>query len=74
VKAGIRVVAIVRSKDVEFARSLGAKDIWDYESRDFEDTRYAVDAIIDTVGGDTQEHSFRFLKSDGILVSVVSTN
>jgi NADPH:quinone reductase-like Zn-dependent oxidoreductase len=56
VNAGIRVVAIVRSKDVEFARSLGAKDVWDYGSRDFEDPGYAVDAIIDTVGGDTGNH------------------
>ena len=39
VNAGIRVVAIVRSKDVEFARSLGANDVWDDQSREFEQSQ-----------------------------------
>ena len=31
-----------------------------------------VDVVLDTVGGDTQQRSFRVLKPGGILVSVVS--
>jgi len=68
------VVAVVCSNDIEFVRSLGDQDIWDGQSRDFEDARNKVDAIVDTVGGDIQERSLRFLKPDGILVTIVSTN
>lgn len=31
-----------------------------------------MDVVLDTIGGDTQQRSFRVLKPDGILVSVVS--
>ena len=37
-----------------------------------EDTVPRVDAVLDTVGGETQHRSFRVLKPGGILVSVIS--
>ena len=44
----------------------------DYQADRFEDSLKEVDVVLDTVGGDTQERSFRVLKRGGILVSAVS--
>jgi NADPH:quinone reductase-like Zn-dependent oxidoreductase len=43
-----------------------------YETTKFEDAAPPVDAVLDTVGGETQLRSFRVLKPGGILVSVIS--
>jgi NADPH:quinone reductase-like Zn-dependent oxidoreductase len=43
-----------------------------YKTTKFEDAVPPVDAVLDTVGGDTQHRSFRVLKPGGILVSVIS--
>jgi NADPH:quinone reductase-like Zn-dependent oxidoreductase len=73
VMTGLDVVAIAGSKDLEFVRSLGAKTVLDYRGINFEEAIPHVDALIDTVGGETLERSFRKLKPGGVLVSVVST-
>jgi NADPH:quinone reductase-like Zn-dependent oxidoreductase len=72
--AGFRVVAVVGTKDVDYARSLGATDVIDYRTSNFTDLVGSVDAVIDTVGGDTRERAVAVLKSGGILVTVVSTD
>lgn len=66
--AGLDIVAIVGPKDVELVRNLGAKTV-------LADQRAIpqVDVVIDTVGGETLEHSFGKVKSGGVVVSVVST-
>ena len=43
-----------------------------YKTAKFEDAVPPVDAVLDTVGGETQHRSFRVLKPGGILVSSVS--
>jgi NADPH:quinone reductase-like Zn-dependent oxidoreductase len=72
--AGFHVVAVVGSKDVEYVRTLGADDVIDYRVADFTGAVRSVDVVIDTVGGETRERTFRVLKSGGILVTVVSTD
>jgi len=71
--AGCRVVAVAGSKDVEYVRSLGARDVVDYRVGDFADVVRSVDAVVDTVGGDTRDRAFGVLKPGGILVTVVSS-
>jgi NADPH:quinone reductase-like Zn-dependent oxidoreductase len=71
--AGLHVMAVVGSKDVEHVRRLGAKDVIDYRVTDFADVARSVDVVIDTVGGDTRDRAFAVLKPGGILVTVVST-
>jgi len=71
-QAGLHVVAAVRSRDAEYVRALGADEIVNYETMRFEDVLNPVDAVLDTVGGEIRERSFRILKPDGVLVSVVS--
>jgi NADPH:quinone reductase-like Zn-dependent oxidoreductase len=71
--AGCHVIAVVGSKDVEYVRSLGATDVVDYRVADFADVVRSVDAVVDTVGGDTRNRAFGVLKPGGILVTVVSS-
>src|SRR5262249_52635850 len=51
---------------------VGAERVLDYRTERFEDSLMGVDIVLDTLGGETQQRSFRVLKSGGILVSVVS--
>ena len=43
-----------------------------YETTKFENVVPPVDAVLDTVGGETQIRSFGVLKPGGMLVSVIS--
>ena len=70
-RAGARVVATARSDDKEYVRSLGAEQVIDFRNERFDRVVSGVDAVMDTVGGDTQERSFDVLRPGGILVSVV---
>jgi NADPH:quinone reductase-like Zn-dependent oxidoreductase len=72
--AGFHVIAVAGSKDAAFARTLGANDVIDYRVTDFADVPQTVDAVIDTVGGDTRNRAMGVLKPGGILVTVVSTD
>lgn len=71
--AGLNVIAVVGSKDVDHVRSLGATDVIDYRLADLADAARSVDVVIDTVGGETRDRAFGVLKPGGILVTVVST-
>src|SRR5215472_5654767 len=68
----LHVVATAASRDSDYVRALGAERVVDYRKERFEDSVSAVDVVLDTVGGDTQQRSLRVLKPGGILVSVVS--
>jgi NADPH:quinone reductase-like Zn-dependent oxidoreductase len=57
---------------VEFVRSLGADDVWDYRTTRFEDVVPGVDVVFDAVGGETRDRSWSVLKPGGILVSIVA--
>lgn len=70
--AGLNVIAVVRSKDVDYVRRLGATEVIDDGIAGFADAARSVDVVIDTVGGETRERAFGALKPGGILVTVVS--
>ena len=71
-QAGLQIFATAGAADLEYVRRLGAEVVVNYQTTKFEDAVPAVDAVLDTVGGETQQRSFRVLKSNGILVSSVS--
>jgi len=71
--AGLHVIATAGAADLEYVRSLGADRALDYRAGEIDEVAPPVDVVLDLVGGDTQERSFRLLKAGGILVSVVST-
>ena len=69
---GAYVVATASARNHDFLRNLGADEIIDYENMRFEDLASAMDVVLDTMGGDTQERSWKTLKRGGILVSIAS--
>jgi NADPH:quinone reductase-like Zn-dependent oxidoreductase len=68
---GARVATTVSAADIGLARELGAEIVLDYRAQKFEDTLSDLDAVFDTVGGDTYVRSFEVLKSGGRMVSML---
>lgn len=74
---GARVFTTVRAANIEFARSMGADVIIDYESEDYveailrETAGRGVDVVFDTLGGDTLSRSPDALAQRGRVVSIV---
>lgn len=68
---GAHVATTVSTDDKAYARDLGADEVIDYRTQSFEDILKDCDAVFDTVGGETSDKSFKVLKKDGIIVSMV---
>jgi len=69
---GAHVIATASGRNQGFLREIGVDQPIDYEKTKFEDIVSNVDAVFDTIGGDTQQRSFRVLKRGGVLVSVAA--
>jgi len=70
-RLGAYVAATASSIDIEFVRSLGADEVIDYKTQKFEEILQDLDAVFDTVGGQTTDKSFKVLKKGGIIVSML---
>lgn len=68
---GAYVATTVSTDDVDFVRSLGADEVIDYKTQDFENVLKDMAAVFDTVGGETRDKSLGVLKKGGILVSML---
>ena len=74
---GARVFTTVREENFEFARSLGADVVIDYQKEDYVDAilrktdGHGVDVVFDTIGGDTLSRSPDALAQLGRVVSIV---
>ncbi|HKC04583.1 MAG TPA: NADP-dependent oxidoreductase [Patescibacteria group bacterium] len=68
---GAYVITTVSTKDVEFVKNLGADEVIDYTKQKFEDLVSNIDAVYDTVGGETQDKSLKILKKGGKIVSMI---
>ena len=68
---GARVIGTTSAKHVDQVRQLGADEVIDYRASRFEEVVHDVDLVLDTIGGETQERSWRVLKRGGVLVSIV---
>jgi len=73
IEAGMRVIAVARSSGQELLRTLGAETVLNSSAPGFESSLPQVDAVLDTVGGDTVQRCSGAVKAGGRLVSVVST-
>lgn len=67
---GAHVTGTASAGNLEFARSLGADDMIDYNATRFETVLKDMDAVIDTVGADLAERSFQVIHPGGIFVTV----
>jgi NADPH:quinone reductase-like Zn-dependent oxidoreductase len=68
---GAHVIGTASKHNQDFVRNLGADQTIDYQTTRFEDAVHDVDVVFDTIGGDTQERSWKVLKKGGILVSII---
>jgi NADPH:quinone reductase-like Zn-dependent oxidoreductase len=67
---GAHVTGTSSAGNLEFARSLGADNMVDYNATRFETVLKDMDAVIDTVGADLAERSFQVIRPGGIFVTV----
>src|SRR3954463_2137573 len=71
-RAGLQTIATVATDDIPLVRDLGANTVIDYRTQRFEEEVRDADAVIDLVGGQTQNRSFQVLRRGGKLISAVS--
>lgn len=69
---GAHVIGTAAERNHGFLRKLGVDRVVDYDTERFDEVVQPVDVVLDTMGGDTQERSWKVLKPGGILVSIVS--
>lgn len=68
---GAHVIATASANNLDFLRELGADEVIDYNATRFEEAAPAVDLVIDTIGGETQQRSWNICRSGGMLLSLV---
>lgn len=69
---GAEVIATASASNHAYLKQLGADYVIDYTTQAFDELVSEVDVVLDLVGGDTQNRSFRVLKRGGLLISPVS--
>ena len=69
---GARVVTTASAVNHDYARSLGADEVIDYNATDFTQAVGDCDAVLDTVGGDVVQRSFAVLKPGGRAAFIAS--
>lgn len=67
---GADVIATASKGRESFLQGLGAREVVDYTSARFERAVRGVDAVIDTVGGETLDRSWEVLRPGGVLVTI----
>lgn len=70
---GAHVIGTASSKNAEFLESIGSDEVIDYRNQRFEEIVNNLDVVLDTIGGDTFERSWKVLKPGGFLVSTVAS-
>jgi NADPH:quinone reductase-like Zn-dependent oxidoreductase len=71
-RARLRSIATAGPDDIDDVRSLGADKVVNYRTQKIEDEVEDADAVLDLVGGETQNRAFQVLRPGGKLVSAVS--
>jgi NADPH:quinone reductase-like Zn-dependent oxidoreductase len=68
---GAHVATTVSGNDFGYVKGLGADTVVDYKKQKFDEVLHDLDAVFDTIGGDTYVRSFKVLKKGGRLVSML---
>jgi NADPH:quinone reductase-like Zn-dependent oxidoreductase len=64
---GAYVIATASDRNLEYLKEIGADEVIDYRATRFEDAVRNVDAVVDTVGGETLVRSEQVLRDGGRL-------
>lgn len=68
-RAGAAVIATASAEDERYVHTLGADGVMNYRAVRFYEHLKNVDAVLDTIGGETLERSYEIIKPGGIVVS-----
>jgi NADPH:quinone reductase-like Zn-dependent oxidoreductase len=68
---GAKVATTTSAGNANLVRSLGADQVIDYNNQRFQDVLRDYDAVLDTLGGESLERSFKILGPKGSVVSIV---
>lgn len=71
--AGAYVIATASGKNTSLLHSLGADEVIDYRTQDFAKLT-DIDAVLDSIGGETLDRSWSVLNDTGIIVSLADFN
>jgi NADPH:quinone reductase-like Zn-dependent oxidoreductase len=71
---GAHVTATASGGNIDFVRALGADVVIDYHKTLIEDVVCDMDVIVDGVGGETLERSWKVLEKEGRLITIVGEN
>ena len=69
---GAHVIGTASARNLDFVRELGADEVIDYRTTRFEEIVRDLDAVLDTVGGETLHRSWGVLKPGGKLVTIAA--
>lgn len=67
---GAYVITTTSSKNIDFVKSLGADEVIDYKTQNFEQVLKNIDIVFDTLGGEALYKSFQILRPGGWVVSI----
>lgn len=67
---GAHIIGTCSSGKAMLVRNLGADEVIDYGSQDFEDILSGINLVLDTVGGETLNRSWKTLSKGGTIVTV----
>jgi NADPH:quinone reductase-like Zn-dependent oxidoreductase len=70
---GAYVIGTASAENAQFLKDIGADEVIDYKNQRFEDVVSNLDVVLDTVGGDTLERSWKVLKLGGFLVTTIGS-
>jgi NADPH:quinone reductase-like Zn-dependent oxidoreductase len=68
---GLQIAATASAANHALLRELGAGQVIDYTATRFEDVVHNADAVIEAIGGEVRERSWKTLKKSGILVALI---
>ena len=69
--AGAYVITTASQKNYDFLKDLGADEVIDYTSVNFEDVVSNIDIVLDSIGGKVSFNSLKVLNKGGNLVSIL---
>lgn len=67
---GAEVATTASGANADFVRMLGADQVVDYRSEDFEEVLSGYDVVLDSLGGENLEKSLRILRQGGRAVGI----
>jgi NADPH:quinone reductase-like Zn-dependent oxidoreductase len=65
------VIGTASGDHIAFVKDLGAQEVIDYTQLEFDEVACSVDVVLDTIGGETFERSWKVLKPGGMIVTLI---